>query len=295
MRYEAGVMGSAPRWVCTCGMWAYGAVSMPGRPSGNNRLEAEQSHVVHISWHGQPPPVPLTAFGGPVGAGLLPGLVQEVVPVDRQEVRDQTAALEWLMSGSPLYRGQDRARTHLCVCAVVLYSPEGHPVDEWMVLLVDHRRADLWMPVGGHVEPYEDPRAAVAREARSTLGLEEVVWHPGYGAPEMISMASTGGRDLHVDVTLWYVLAGDPDMRLVVDDGEVRGASWWSLGDDISAGLELGRVHPAMPRLIQHLRRDVTESAVPVPPISDETGVQPHPPGDVVPGGWMEPHTEETA
>ncbi|WP_167748621.1 NUDIX domain-containing protein [Streptomyces sp. CB02400] len=39
------------------------------------------------------------------------------------------------------------------------------------LLLVVHRKAGLWLPAG-HVEPGEDPWAAVVRESRKELGIE---------------------------------------------------------------------------------------------------------------------------
>ena len=39
------------------------------------------------------------------------------------------------------------------------------------VLLVHHRRLGQWLPLGGHIEPDEDPEAAALREALEESGL----------------------------------------------------------------------------------------------------------------------------
>ncbi|MFG2951581.1 NUDIX domain-containing protein [Streptomyces adustus] len=39
------------------------------------------------------------------------------------------------------------------------------------MLLVAHCKAGLWLPAGGHVEPGEDPWAAMVRECREELGI----------------------------------------------------------------------------------------------------------------------------
>ena len=40
------------------------------------------------------------------------------------------------------------------------------------VLLIHHRKLDKWLPLGGHIEPEEDPEAAARREALEESGLE---------------------------------------------------------------------------------------------------------------------------
>jgi len=40
------------------------------------------------------------------------------------------------------------------------------------VLLVDHKQLAKWLPLGGHIEPGEDPEQAAHREAAEESGLE---------------------------------------------------------------------------------------------------------------------------
>ena len=40
------------------------------------------------------------------------------------------------------------------------------------VLLVDHIKYDMWLPIGGHVELKEDPEQALYREVEEECGLE---------------------------------------------------------------------------------------------------------------------------
>lgn len=46
-------------------------------------------------------------------------------------------------------------------------------VHENRVLLVHHKRYDLWLPVGGHIELDEDPEQALWREIEEESGLKQ--------------------------------------------------------------------------------------------------------------------------
>lgn len=45
-------------------------------------------------------------------------------------------------------------------------------VCEDKVLLIHHRKLQKWLPLGGHVDPDEDPETAALRETREESGLE---------------------------------------------------------------------------------------------------------------------------
>jgi 8-oxo-dGTP pyrophosphatase MutT (NUDIX family) len=45
-------------------------------------------------------------------------------------------------------------------------------VHDGEVLLIHHRKLDKWLPLGGHIEPDEDPEQAALREAKEESGLE---------------------------------------------------------------------------------------------------------------------------
>lgn len=53
-----------------------------------------------------------------------------------------------------------------CVTAYIVREHEG----ELQVLLCDHRKLGTWVPIGGHVEPHEDPITALFREVREECG-----------------------------------------------------------------------------------------------------------------------------
>jgi 8-oxo-dGTP diphosphatase len=95
-----------------------------------------------------------------------------ITPHDDLETQHIQETLLWIESGAPLFRVQkpDIPNKHL-VSYFVLFD-EAHK----KILLVDHKKALLWLPSGGHVEIDEDPQQTVVRECREELGIEADFW-----------------------------------------------------------------------------------------------------------------------
>jgi 8-oxo-dGTP diphosphatase len=45
-------------------------------------------------------------------------------------------------------------------------------VYENKILLIDHKKLHMWLPIGGHIELNEDPEEALLREIKEECGLE---------------------------------------------------------------------------------------------------------------------------
>src|SRR3989338_2750692 len=48
----------------------------------------------------------------------------------------------------------------------------GYIYDKDKVLLIHHKKMDLWLPVGGHIEENETPDEALLREIKEEVGIE---------------------------------------------------------------------------------------------------------------------------
>jgi len=95
------------------------------------------------------------------------------------------------------------------------------------------------------VEPGEHPRDTVRREAREELGW--ALTQP-IEAPLMLTIATTGGRTGHTDVSLWYVLRGDPAQPVEYHREEFHAVHWFPFGE-----VPLHRGDPHMARFLDKL------------------------------------------
>lgn len=171
-------------------------------------------------------------------------LVAQLTPVDDLEARHRSECLDWLGSTDDVFRrAKPRTPSPHLVAYVLLHDDR-----DGSVLLVDHRKAGLWLPAGGHVEPGEHPVETVRRETTEELGIT-AEFHPRLGAqPIAVTIAETVGpvAERHTDVSLWFVLSGSRTQALTPDLSEFRQVRWWSRP-------EVGAPHGD--RLEPHLRR----------------------------------------
>ncbi|MFD4613526.1 NUDIX hydrolase [Streptomyces sp. NPDC058451] len=138
---------------------------------------------------------------------------------------------------------------HLVSYFVVLDDTRGQ------LLLVAHRKAGLWLPAGGHVEPGEDPWAAVVRECREELGIEAVA-SPVIGeCPLFLTITRTRGQRAHTDVSLWYLLEADAHTISSYDQGEFSAIRWLTDEQVLEESAELLDPHMhRFTRKLQHAR-----------------------------------------
>jgi 8-oxo-dGTP pyrophosphatase MutT (NUDIX family) len=164
---------------------------------------------------------PVTAPGDQSRVHLLE-LVGAIEPWDALERTHLKTVTQWIASGTPIYRlgKPDVPAMHLVSYFVVLDDVRGQ------LLLVAHRKAGLWLPAGGHVEPGESPWAAVVRECREELGIEAVASPITGERPLFLTVTQTRGQNAHTDVSLWFLLTADPDTITSYDQGEFDAIRW---------------------------------------------------------------------
>jgi 8-oxo-dGTP diphosphatase len=158
-------------------------------------------------------------------------LVASIVPADELERAHQRDMVEWLKATPDIYRRQKPATPpmHL-VSYAVLIDPH-----DMAMFLVDHRRAGLSLPPGGHVEPGEDPADTVRREVMEELSIKADFSIMG-ALPAFVTVTRTRGvTGGHTDVSLWYVISGSQRSPIRLDPREFAGGRWWTWADLESA------------------------------------------------------------
>lgn len=152
-------------------------------------------------------------------------LVSSMQAFDDLEQHHIQETCAWIASGAPLFRLQkpDIPNTHLVSYFVLFDEDTDH------LLLVDHKKACLWLPSGGHVEVNEHPMETVKRECMEELGIQADFWSP---TPLFLTSTVTVGITAgHTDVSLWYVLKGDRTTSYAFDREEFHDIRWFHVDD----------------------------------------------------------------
>ena len=171
-------------------------------------------------------------------------IVTGIKPSDRLEEQHIQDTLTWIQSGATLFRIEkpDVPTKHL-VSYFVLFDEAAQKI-----LLVDHKKAQLWLPSGGHVEIDEHPKDTVVRECFEELDFYPEFWQD---APLFITSTLTVGLTAgHTDVSLWYVVRGDSQVVYRYDAEEFHGIQWFGLDE-----IPYARSDPHMKRFVKKLKR----------------------------------------
>jgi 8-oxo-dGTP diphosphatase len=169
--------------------------------------------------------------------------LQAISPLDALEADHQADALCWLQTANSIYRNESPLK-HL-----VSYFL---PVDsaKRSLLLVDHIKAGLWLPPGGHVEVDEEPWETVCREVVEELGVE-AKHHGRFGSSPLFVTVTRTTTGTHEDVSLWFVLSGSTDDEFRWDPREFVGCKWMSFEEVLA--VDLSALDPHMHRFVRKL------------------------------------------
>lgn len=164
----------------------------------------------------------------------LTTLIGGIRPWDAQERAHLGETEAWVASGAPLYRTEkpDVPPRHLVSYFVAFDEPRRE------LLLVAHRKAGLWLPSGGHVEPREDPWTTVERECREELHIDAVPSVVSGDRPFFLTVTDTRAPGGHTDVSLWYVLQVDAASVTTFDEGEFTAVKWLALQQVLAEPLD---------------------------------------------------------
>lgn len=151
----------------------------------------------------------------------ISNIIAAIKPYDTCEQEHIDFTKTWIASGAEIFRIEppDRPDIHL-VSYFILIDKEADGF-----LLVDHKRARLWLPPGGHVEIDEHPKDTVIREAKEELGIDADFL---FQDPLFLTKTKThGNKSVHTDISLWYVLNGRCEDTFAFDDKEFHSVRWF--------------------------------------------------------------------
>ena len=110
------------------------------------------------------------------------------------------------------------------------------------VLLHYHRKLDMWLPPGGHIEPGELPDDAAVREVAEETGVRALLigeralaldYPRQLVRPAGIQLEDIGPGHQHIDL-IYFAVPLDGDATLGAEDAREPGTGWYPL-DDLAA------------------------------------------------------------
>lgn len=171
--------------------------------------------------------------------------LRRIKPLDEHEEKDIAETMYWLKSAGHIHK-PDNMKQHLGVLTQVL-SP-----DRESVYLINHKKAQMWLPPGGHVDKDVLLQEAVKSEVREELNTEAVFIDENcFFHTRTLTQGSNAG---HIDVTYWFMLEGDPNIEYKVQEKEATGSKWFNI-QELLDNPDFSHLHRSL-RKIQNICED---------------------------------------
>lgn len=170
-------------------------------------------------------------------------IIEDIQPFDDLEKSHRGNALKWIDSDANIFRitKPDNPPKHL-VSYFVLFDKK-----QKKILLVDHIDAQKWLPSGGHVEVDEHPKRTVEREIMEELGQKACFLDE---SPLFITETATVGESGgHTDVSLWFLLEGEAQKKIMHDQEEFMECKWFTIQEILE--MDVNKLDPHMYRFIK--------------------------------------------
>ena len=180
-------------------------------------------------------------------------------PVDARE-RDSVASFVRLFDALDQPFSETANKVHVTASAIVVTD------DRRRVLLHLHKKMNMWLQPGGHIEPGELPWLGALREAVEETGLPaQLVGPVGDDGPELLHVDVHAGPKGHTHLDLRYLIES-PMVTPTPPPGESQDVKWFlwhNAVDAAEAGLEgiLRAVQPGDARIRVARHTDASDCA----------------------------------
>ena len=172
----------------------------------------------------------------------IKSITSQIQPLDKEEAEHIAFVEKWIDSGAEIFRIAKPATPDPHLVAYFLLIDQ----DEQRLLLVEHKKANLWLPAGGHVEFNEHPKETVSREILEELGVQADFLSE---KPFFLTVTkTTGDKGKHTDVSLWYILRSSMRTPFQYDEREFHGIQWFT-----PCEIPVHQSDPHMSRCVQKL------------------------------------------
>ena len=174
--------------------------------------------------------------------------ISAISPYDEAEQRDIETTLLWLKASEHLNKPHNMEE-HLGVFAIVLSQDREH------TFLLNHRKAKLWLPPGGHVDLGQRLHECALMEVEEELGMKEPKLLTE--VPVFHTRTHTQGMNAgHIDVTSWLLIEGDPESTYQIQAKEASQSGWYNIKELLRTG-ELSNLHRGFKKIFERgLLRD---------------------------------------
>ena len=174
----------------------------------------------------------------------IAAIIEKITPLDEIEKQHKERVQEWIESGAVLFRISKPANPPMHLVSYFIPFDE----EKEKILLVHHKKADLWLPPGGHVDPGEHPKVTASREMEEEL-FQPAVFHQD--DPVFLTVTQTANDpNPHTDVSLWYLVEGNSQQDYSFDEREFHTIKWFDINH-----LPQSQIEPHLHRFMQKIQR----------------------------------------
>ena len=159
--------------------------------------------------------------------GEVQTLLLARAPADAKEDADRRAMLAFL-DGLPEPFSRDQRGAHFTASALVV-DPDGR-----RTALVHHRKLDLWVQPGGHLDPGDASVGdAALREVLEETGLGGALAHAGAQHLDIHEIPDRPDMPAHLHLDIRFLVAAEGDLTVSEESHEVR---WCTFDEAASLG-----------------------------------------------------------